>query len=286
MKCLVFGANGQVGRALRTYDGVVALSRKQADLTDFSDIALAIDTHQPDVIVNAAAYTAVDDAENDAELAYLVNAEAVGEMAAYANEAGIPLIHISTDFVFDGAKDSPYTEEDEAEPLSVYGASKLAGEALLQAHGGPHIILRVSWVFSEHGSNYVKTMLKLGAERDALKIVDDQIGGPTSAADIAGVCMQLAARAVSEDAPAGIYHFAGAPDVSRADFTWEILSQAGLRAEVTGIPSRDFPLPAERPLNSRLDCSKLEKVFGIERPDWRKALGRVLDELGELKANG
>ena len=210
----------------------------------------------------------------------MVNAEAPGAMARAAARKGVPFLHISTDYVFDGSGEAPWKPDDPTGPLGAYGRSKLAGEIGVRAADGKHAILRTSWVFSSHGANFVRTMLRLGRERDALRVVDDQTGGPTAAGDIA-VALLTMARALQDGAPGGTYHFAGSPDVTWAGFAREIFARAGLEVAVTGIPSSDYPTPARRPANSRLDCATLEADFGIPRPDWRESLGGILAELAE-----
>ena len=280
---LAFGKSGQVGRELRalTVDGMVlqCLGRDEADLADPSSVAKVVLALKPDAVINAAAYTAVDSAEDEPVLAHAVNGEAPGEMARACEALGIPFVHISKDYVFDGSGSEAWAPDDATGPLGVYGASKLAGEHAVQAAGGCTAILRTSWVFSAHGANYVKTMLRLGSERDALSVVSDQIGGPTPASAIARACLGIAMQFGSGKGTPGIYHFAGAPDTSWAGFAGEIFDQAGIDCRVDSIPSTNYPTPAARPLNSRLDCSSLESKFGIARPDWRSDLATVLKEL-------
>jgi dTDP-4-dehydrorhamnose reductase len=200
-------------------------------------------------------------------------------MAKAAAKRALPFLHISTDYVFGGTGTTPWCEDDPTGPLGVYGASKLAGEKGVHAAGGPHAILRTSWVVSAHGNNFVRTMLRLGAERDALNIVADQIGGPTCARDIAAALMDMARQLVDDPSKSGIYHFAGTPDTSWADFAREIFQQANLECAVSDIPSSAYPTPAARPANSRLDCTKLATVFNISRPDWRIGLADILSDL-------
>jgi dTDP-4-dehydrorhamnose reductase len=200
-------------------------------------------------------------------------------MADAAAELGVPLVHISTDYVFDGSGDRPWVETDPTGPLGVYGATKLAGEQGIAAAGGQWAVLRTSWVFSAHGGNFVKTMLRLGAERDELRVVADQHGGPTPAADIAAACLTMAQAMRADPARGGIYHFAGAPDTTWAGFARAIMSQAGLACQVSDIASSDYPTPARRPANSRLDCSAIARDFGVARPDWQAGLAQVLLEL-------
>lgn len=281
MRILVFGSSGQVATCLQEQADVIALNRDQADLGAPDMLRAAIEATDADVIINAAAYTAVDRAEDDQDQAEQVNHLAVGTMARAAAKRDIPFLHISTDYVFPGNGDTPWQPDDATGPLGVYGATKRRGEDAVRAAGGRHVILRTSWVFSAHGNNFVKTMLRLGRERDALTIVGDQIGGPTAAGDIANALLSCA-RAVHARCTGGTYHFSGAPDVSWADFATEIFAQSGISCDVTPIPTTDYPTPATRPLNSRLNCESLMTDFGIARPDWRVSLKAVLTDLGEV----
>ncbi|WP_333827624.1 dTDP-4-dehydrorhamnose reductase [Pararhodobacter sp.] len=279
MRVLVFGKTGQLATELRrALPGGVFLGRARADLADPAACAAAVRQHRPEAVINAAAYTAVDRAESEEALAAVINGDSPAAMARAAEEIGAVMIQPSTDYVFDGAGDAPFAPDHPTAPLNAYGRAKLAGEVGVRAAGGVHAILRVSWVFSAHGSNFVKTTLRLGATRDQLAVVADQIGGPTPADDIARACLTIA-RAL-RDAPAfsGTYHFAGAPDTSWAGFARETFARSGMGCAVTDIPTSDYPTPARRPLNSRLDCSGLD-VFGLDRPDWRAGLDRVLQEL-------
>lgn len=203
-------------------------------------------------------------------------------MARAAAARGIPFLHISTDYVFDGSGTQPWSTEDTPAPKGAYGRSKLQGEFGVAQAGGAYVILRTSWVFSAHGANFVKSMLKLGKERDALSIVNDQIGGPTSAVDIAATLLKMATVFKEGDGKTGTYHYSGEPDVSWEAFAREIFAQAGLKVDVTGIPSSAYPTPAARPLNSRLDCRRLETGFSIHCPDWRASLTHVLNELKDI----
>ncbi len=276
---LIFGQTGQVAQELaRRAPEARFLGRDQADLTRPDICAAVIRDLRPDCVINAAAYTAVDKAESDADTARLVNAESPGAMAQACADLCIPFLHVSTDYVFDGSGDLPWQPDDAKGPLGVYGATKLAGEDAVRAAGGQAAILRTSWVFSAHGNNFVKTMLRLGAERDRLTIVADQIGGPTPAGAIADALLRMAA-AMQAGAKGGTYHFSGAPDVSWADFAREIFAQADLTPEVADIPTSAYPTPALRPHNSRMNCDSLMADFGIPRPDWRAGLAEVLAEL-------
>lgn len=283
MKILVFGQTGQVAQELarRVPSGSTAtfLSRAQADLGDPAACSAAILAHDADAVVNAAAWTAVDRAETEEAAALVINGSAPGAMARACAAKGLPFVHISTDYVFDGAGNQPFATDHPVGPIGAYGRTKLAGEQAVQAAGGNFVILRTSWVVSSHGANFVKTMLRLGAERKSLNVVADQIGGPTPAADIADAVYRIA-EGLLAGKPGGIHHFAGAPDTSWAGFARVILTQAGLDCQVNDIPSSDYPTPARRPLNSRLDCSALNAAFGVARPDWRLGLVKILQEMG------
>lgn len=269
---LVFGRTGQVGAYLAAQPGVVALGRDAADLADPDACAAAIRAHAPAAVINAAAWTAVDAAEADPEGAHLANAAAPGAMAQACARLGIPFVHISTDYVFDGSGDRPWQPGDTPGPLNVYGRSKLAGERAVAAAGGVHAVLRTSWVVAPRGRNFVTTMLRLGAERDRLTVVADQIGGPTPAGDLAAACHRVAHALIDQPALSGTYHYAGHPDTSWAGFARAIMAAAGLGCEIADIPTADWPTPAARPLNSRLDCTGVTAAFGLARPDWRARL--------------
>ena len=279
MTILVFGTTGQVATELQRQADVLALGRDRADLTDPEACAAAIRQARPTAVINAAAYTAVDQAEAEEDIATVINGEAPAAMARACADLGIPFVHISTDYVFDGSGEAPWPADAPTAPLGAYGRSKLAGEVGVRAAGGTHAILRTSWVVSAHGRNFAKTMLRLGAERETLTIVADQVGGPTAAGDIAAACLAIAGQLRDDPGKSGTYHFSGAPDVSWADFAREIFAQANLPCTVEDIPSSDFPTPAARPANSRLDCSATEAVFGIPRPDWRRGLAHILKDL-------
>jgi dTDP-4-dehydrorhamnose reductase len=286
-KVLVFGKTGQVATELQrqaagTPTEIIALGRDQADLSDPAACAAAIRTHAPDAVINAAAYTAVDKAEDEEALATVINGDAPGAMARSCAALGLPLVQISTDYVFDGAGDQPFATDHPTAPLGAYGRSKLLGEESVRAAGGSHAIFRTSWVVSAHGNNFVKTMLRLGAERDRLTIVADQVGGPTSAAHIARSCLAAAQQLRDNPGKSGTYHLSGGPDVSWADFAREIFAQAGLSCDVADIPSSAYPTPAARPLNSRMDNSTTAATFGISRADWRADLKDILQELDTL----
>ncbi len=282
MKLLVFGHTGQVARELarRLPKDVQAvfLSRDQADLTDPAACAAAVAMAGVDAVINAAAWTAVDKAEAEEVAATVINGDAPAAIAQACAARLLPFVHISSDYVFDGAGDQPFAVDHPTGPLGAYGRSKLAGERGVRAAGGAHLILRTSWVFSAHGANFVKTMLRLGRDRASLNVVADQIGGPTPAAAIADAAL-AAARAMVDGAAGGTYHFAGAPDVSWAGFARKIMQQADLPCVINDIPTKDYPTPAKRPLNSRLNCDSFHRDFGVARPDWRAALDEILQEL-------
>ena len=283
MRLLIFGQTGQVARelarALPAAWEADFLGRGRADLSDPEACAAVVAATDAEAIINAAAYTAVDRAEEEEALATTINGAAPTAMARAAAARGLPLVHLSTDYVFDGSGTHARTPDEPTAPLGVYGRSKRAGEVGVRAAAGPHAILRTSWVFSAHGSNFVKTMLRLGAERDEIRVVDDQVGGPTPAADIARACLTVATALRADPALSGTYHLAGAPPVSWADFARAIMEDAGLTCRIADIPTRDYPTPARRPLNSRLDGTTLKAVLGIDPPDWRAGLAAVLDEL-------
>ncbi|MEM9971743.1 MAG: dTDP-4-dehydrorhamnose reductase [Pseudomonadota bacterium] len=284
MKIALFGRSGQVATEVqrRAPDGVTVdvIDRSMADFARpemVFDAARALDA---DAAINAVAYTAVDKAESEPEIANTVNGASVAALLNGCAEVGVPLVHISTDYVFPGDGTAPWMPDATTSPLGAYGESKLLGEqAFTQLAAHPAAVLRTSWVFSAHCMNFAKTMLRLGKEKDSLTIVADQVGGPTPAADIADACLAIAA-ALSDGHSGGTYHFSGAPDVSWADFAREIFRQADLSCDVIDIPTTDYPTPAKRPLNSRLNCNSLRQQFGIERPDWREGLAHVLKELG------
>ena len=280
MSLLVFGQSGQVARELQLLaPDALYLGRAQADLTDPDACAAAIHHHKPGAVINAAAWTAVDCAETEEDAATLVNGAAPTAMAQAAAALNIPFVHISTDYVFDGAGDQPFAPDHPTSPLGAYGRSKLKGEQGVRAAGGTHVILRTSWVFSAHGTNFVKTMLRLGRERASLNVVADQIGGPTPAHALAQACLTIAQDLTQDPAKSGTYHFAGSPDVSWAEFAREIMARAHLDCQITDIPTSAYPTPARRPANSRMDCTTLA-TFGLGRPDWRAGLSAALHEIG------
>lgn len=285
MKILVFGEIGQLGQELIRRAGGVTLEVRgleEADFTRPGTCAAFVSATDADAVINAVAYTAVDKAEEDEALARRINATTPTALAQAAAARGLPFVQVSTDYVFDGSGDRPFAPDHPTGPLGAYGRTKCEGEEGVRAAGGPHAILRTSWVVSAHGQNFVKTMLRLGRDRDRLSIVADQVGGPTPAAALADVCLAAARGLVADPGKTGTYHVAGAPDVSWAGFARAIFAEAGIVCDVTDIPSADYPTPARRPLNSRLDCASLEAVFGITRPDWRAGLRDILKDLGEI----
>lgn len=279
MRVVVFGQSGQLARELRRLiPSATCLGRDEVDFTKDPDFDEVLHRVKPDVVVNAAAYTDVDRAEDEPELAFRVNAYAPGALSRACARRGTPFVHVSTDYVFSGAGHEPWKPDSPPAPLSVYGRSKLAGERAVEAAGGHYVILRTAWVFSAHGNNFVRKILDLGRARDTLTVVSDQIGGPTPADDLARCVLRIAELA-SRGALRGTYHYAGQPDVTRADFARAILSEVGLKTRVTDARSSDFLTRAARPLNSRLDCRSLEKAADIHPPLWAAGLRRVLAEL-------
>ncbi len=281
MKALVIGRTGQVAQALAeraAHAGVEvdARGRPDVDLADAASLAAAFDDAAPDIVFNAAAYTAVDAAETDEAAALALNATGPGALAALCAERGVPLIHLSTDYVFDGTGDRPYREDDRVAPQSAYGRTKLAGEETIAASGADALILRTAWVYSPFGTNFVKTMLRVGAERDRLRVVADQFGNPTSALDIADGMLALANRRDHWGKGTRIYHMVGAEETSWHGFAEGIFALAPFSPEVEGIPTSEYPTPAKRPANSRLDGSALAADHGITLPGWRESLPPVV----------
>jgi dTDP-4-dehydrorhamnose reductase len=272
MRLLVFGKTGQVARALhRLAPDARFLDRAAADLSDPAACAAAIRAYVPDAVINAAAWTAVDRAEAEEPDARRINAEAPGAMADACAALDVPFLHVSTDYVFDGTGDVPFRPGDPTGPINAYGRTKLAGEQAIAAAGGRHAVLRTSWVFSADGANFVKTMLRLSETRDSLGVVGDQIGGPTPANAIAEALITMAGAMIAGH-PGGTWHIAGRPYVSWASFATQIFAEAGRKVTVNAIPTTDYPTPARRPQNSRLDCTTLARDFGLVQPDWKAAL--------------
>ncbi|HCN45817.1 MAG TPA: dTDP-4-dehydrorhamnose reductase [Pseudomonas sp.] len=281
LKILISGQQGQVSRELQARLGDLGrlhvLGRDQLDLAHPERIAEQVRAIAPDLIINAAAHTAVDQAESEPELAFAINAKAPGIFAEEAVRLGIPLIHYSTDYVFDGSKQGRYTEDDATNPLGVYGQSKLAGEQAIAAVGGQHLILRTSWVYSTHGRNFLLTMQRLLQEKPELRVVADQIGAPTWAGTIANSTRQLIERWQAGQTGAwGVYHLTAEGETSWFGFAQAIGEQLKAQgkpcANLVPIASSEYPTPARRPLNSRLDCSRLQREWNVSQPDWHQAL--------------
>ena len=288
MRILVTGMNGQLGRELRaanwpTGTELLAFDRDALDLGDVQTVAARVAKLAPDVVVNAAAYTAVDRAEDEPEAAYRVNRDGPAALAPACADVGAALLQVSTDYVFDGTKDSPWTPHDPVRPLGTYGASKAAGEDAVRTSLDRHVILRTAWVHAAHGHNFVRTMLKHGAQKDHLKVVGDQFSGPTAADDIAAALVVIADQIAEGREHWGTYHFCGAPTASWYDFAQAIFDRAqpvwGRRPEVTRITSAEWPTPVSRPANSALDCTSLKTDYGIEQPDWRARLTAIVARL-------
>ncbi|SJZ85573.1 dTDP-4-dehydrorhamnose reductase [Consotaella salsifontis] len=290
MKIIVTGRDGQVARSLAALSSetieFVTLGRPELDVTKPETLRRAIAELAPAALVNAGAYTAVDKAESDQEAAFAVNRDGAGNVAAATAEAGIPIVHISTDYVFSGTKSVPYDETDAVEPQGVYGHSKLAGERAVAAANPAHVILRTAWVYSPFGANFVKTMLRVGKERDVLRVVADQHGTPTYAPDIAAGIAAVLARVAAEPEGAdwrGIFHMVAAGETSWAGFAEAIFAESARRggpsARVEPITTADYPTPARRPANSRLATAKFQRTFDHTLPAWRDGLSRCMDAL-------
>lgn len=285
-KVLITGSHGQVGHCLtnvlagRDDVDVIAYDRDVLDITDETQVVSVLAELAPDVIVNCAAHTAVDKAETDIEMSYAINRDGPRYLARAAESLGAVMLHISTDYVFDGDKTEPYLESDTPNPKGVYGQSKLAGEEAVAKHCSRYAILRTAWVFGEHGNNFVKTMLRLGQDRKELGIIGDQFGGPTYSGDIAKALVTMMDKFENQE-QSGIYHFSGEPHVSWYQFATSIFEAATEHGVLTTPPvvneitADQYPLPAPRPANSRLDCSKIKAVFGIQLSDWTSALNNI-----------
>lgn len=290
MKLLITGSLGQVGHCLvEKLNGMtdvefLALDREELDITDEAAVSAVVTSFSPDVIINAAAHTAVDKAEEEIALSYAINRDGPANLAKAADKVGAAMLHISTDYVFAGNKDGEYVESDETGPQGVYGESKLAGEIAVAQACERHIILRTAWVFSEHGGNFVKSMLRLAQSRDTLGIVADQFGGPTYAGDIASALLHIAVAITKENHTGfGIYHYSGMPHVSWYDFANTIFAEAKQQGVLTTamtvnpIATADYPTPAKRPANSKLNNDKIHAQFGIHPSDWQLALKNLKD---------
>jgi len=284
MRLLITGAHGQLGRELTLQGGeheLLAVARDQLDITDQDAVLRCFAFFQPDVVINAAAYTAVDKAESDIEAAFAVNRDGPANLARACNQNAIPLVHVSTDYVFDGSKKGSYVENDPVAPLGVYGSSKLAGEIAVEQYASQWMILRTSWVFSAHGNNFVKTMLRLGADRDSLGVVADQHGCPTSAEELARA-IYVVLKAGWKDEYQGVYHFCQPEPTTWYGFAKAVFSEAdrqdmGLTiSSVNAITTADYPTPAKRPGNSVMDCRKFESTFDFRILPWLDSLEGVV----------
>lgn len=293
MNILLCGAGGQVGTELRRLawpqgTRVIATDRAELDIADLAAVEEAIGRERPAIVLNAAAYTAVDRAESDPEAAWAGNSAGPANLARACHAAGIPMVHISTDYVFDGSKEGPYLEDDPVNPLGLYGRSKEAGEQAVRDALPEHVILRTAWLYSAHGHNFVKTMLRLADTHPSLRVVADQRGSPTSAADIAAAIAAITARIAARQARWGTYHFTGAGAVSWHGFAEAIFAASapwrGPPPNVAAIATAEYPTPARRPPNSVLDCAKISADYGIVPRPWQQALAEVVRELYQGQA--
>ncbi|MCR9533330.1 MULTISPECIES: dTDP-4-dehydrorhamnose reductase [Vibrio] len=286
MRVLITGCNGQVGHCLvnqlKEKVELLAVDRAELDITDRHAVSQTVVEFKPDFIINAAAHTAVDKAEEEVDLSYAINCDGPLYLAQAAKLVDATILHISTDYVFPGNKDGEYVEDDETGPLGVYGKSKLAGEIALSKANVKHIILRTAWVFGVHGNNFVKTMLRLGKDRDALSIVGDQFGGPTYAADIASALIEIMDQLnqTNDSSKYGVYHFSGEPHVSWFEFAQLIFEEAEQKQllsppTLSSITTDMYPTPAARPENSKMNCTKINSAFGIKASDWQEALKNI-----------
>ena len=290
-KILITGAQGQVGKELAKVAAeknfkVIAASRAELDITQRQNVEQYIVQTQPDIVINAAAHTAVDKAETEKDLAFAINYDGASNIALSCEKQNIPLLHISTDYVFDGTNSKAYIETDTVSPLGIYGESKWQGEEAIRQTLNEHLILRVAWVFGAQGNNFVKTMLRLGKDRDELNVVADQFGGPSPAKDIAQTLINLVEQyQENKTLTWGTYHYCGKEKTTWYDFATEIFNQAfklgmlSKQVKVNPITTAEYPTAAKRPENSMLDCSKIKTTFGIDTPDWKEALQQVLIEL-------
>ncbi|KAA3498886.1 dTDP-4-dehydrorhamnose reductase [Rhizobium rhizogenes] len=293
MRLAVTGKNGQVVSALQALANdkleIVTLGRPELDLAKPETVAKALRDAKPDAVVSAAAYTAVDKAESEPDIAFAVNRDGARAVAQAAKEIGIPVIHLSTDYVFDGTKTAAYVESDPTGPASVYGRSKLEGEQTVSEITADYVILRTAWVYSEYGSNFVKTMLRLSESRDEVNVVADQFGCPTSAKDIATAIVTIARKLAVDKSPLlrGVFHLSGTGETNWADFAKQVFAfsaeNGGKPVIVNDITTVQYPTPAPRPANSRLDCSKLEDVYGIKLPNWQSSTRAVVAALAQSK---
>ena len=289
MRLLITGWQGQVAQALgeaaarRSDIAALAIGRPALDLVKLPTILRTLSDAKPDVVINTAAYTAVDKAETDAEAAFALNRDGAGRLAEAAHQRGVPIIHLSTDYVFDGFKASPYIEQDPTGPRSVYGRSKREGELAVIAANPRHLIVRTAWVHSPFGQNFVRTMLRLAGEQSSVRVVEDQVGSPTSAEDLASLLLDLAAMLAAGGSSYGIVHAAGRGHASWAEVAREVFARSakvgGPHAIVQPITTAEYPTKAERPRNSRLDISRLEQELGLTLPDWRVGVARTVARL-------
>lgn len=274
---LVFGKSGQVARALGLHSDTILLGRQQCDLR-YPDLAKsAIEKHNPVAVINAAAYTSVEQAENEEDIANLINSEAPSVMAKTCKKLNIPMLHISTDYVFSGDGCEHWKPVDPTKPLNAYGRSKLNGELAIKASNCTYAILRTSWVFSEHGNNFVDSMLQLLENKHQINVVFDQVGGPTFATDLAAATLSITKQLISHPAKSGTYHYSGAPDVSWCEFATSISEHLGKKNIIQPIATSEYQTRVTRPLNSRLDCDTTKRSFGISRPNWKIGLKSVLE---------
>lgn len=284
MKILITGSNGQLGNEIRELADKYPLYEfiytdiNELDITDKDSVNKFFEFHNPDIVINCAAYTAVDKAETDASTAFLVNATAPDNLARASADYGAFMVQISTDYVFDGKNFQPYVETDQINPVSVYAKSKAAGEVAVKQAGGKAIIIRTSWLYSAFGNNFIKTMIKYGKERDSLNVVFDQIGTPTYAHDLARTILDILPLAMLADG-IEVYHYSNEGIASWYDFAIAIHQMAGISCKIYPIPTKEYPLPAERPFYSVLDKSKIKKKFNIEIPYWRDSVEKCIERL-------
>ncbi|MDH5545575.1 MAG: dTDP-4-dehydrorhamnose reductase [Gammaproteobacteria bacterium] len=293
MKILIAGGHGQLGSDLNRIAGardykVEAPKRSDLDITSEESINAFLNTHKFDIVVNCAAYTAVDKAESEAELAFAVNHDGAANLARACTLHGLPLVHISTDYVFNGEKSGAYVEDDVASPLGVYGESKWQGEQAIRQHCSSHLILRIAWVFGVFGHNFVKTMQRLALERDELRVVNDQYGCPSATRAVSHAIIAMAEKVLRDGGPWGTYHYSCQPSTDWYEFAREIVEETAKRQVVkvqtiTPISTQEYPTPAMRPKNSVLNCDKIRQDFGISQADWREELRDVVAELEQVR---
>lgn len=299
MKVIVLGRNGQLGQCLSEQllapqaplgIEVQLFSRDECDLTNFQQVRRTFAQHKPDVVINAAAYTAVDKAESEPAIADMLNHQAVKNLAGVCGEFDSVLVHISTDYVFDGASDAPYVESAETAPQSVYGKTKMLGERAICKSGCKHLIIRSAWIFSEHGANFLKTMLRLGRERNHVSVVNDQLGTPTYAQDLANAIIKTLPRIARNECPWGIYHYAGGTVISWYEFAHEIFAAATTRdmqtpQEISALSTAEYPTAAPRPACSALSTTLFSQTFGVQASDWHKGIQTTLAKISDQQAD-